>query len=178
MLKSEICILQKYTVEVSVFFDIIENMIDHNGANAKSTIRIQTAQCHYVQTSLVLWCINAAAYSTHNNVIVISQFRQFARIQNVNVKPIVVNHRENNCVQLFQLLYIMWSYIAQFYRRSIWKMIRLFRELFVCKSEFLFYIQWTLRLCLKVHHFQCIFSLFTFFCMHQLNLIEKTLADG
>lgn len=40
--------LQKYAVEVAILSCIVQYMIDHNGANAKPSIRVQTAQGHNI----------------------------------------------------------------------------------------------------------------------------------
>lgn len=94
-------------------------MIDHDRSDAKTSIWIQTTECHYVESSLVFRCIDTATNGAHHNIIVVCQFRQFARVQHINVKSIIVDYRKNHCVQFLQLLYIVRCHIAQFYRSSV-----------------------------------------------------------
>lgn len=90
--------LQENTIEISVRLDEIQNVIDHNGTDAQSTVRRQAAQRHYVQSPLVLGCVDATANGTDHNVIVVGQFGQFAGLQNVNVEFVIVRNGEDDRV--------------------------------------------------------------------------------
>lgn len=110
--------LQEYAIEISILFDIVKYVIDHNRANAEPAIWIQTAQCHDVQTPLVLRCIDATANGAHNDIIVVCKLGQFTCVQNIDVEFVVVGDRKYHCVQFLQLFYVVWSNITQFYARS------------------------------------------------------------
>ena len=40
--------LQEYAIEISIFLNIVQNMLHHYTPNTKPTIRVQTAQRHNV----------------------------------------------------------------------------------------------------------------------------------
>jgi hypothetical protein len=71
--------LQENVVKVCVGFDILEDVIQHNGSDSESPVRIQTAQSHYVQSPLVCNAIDSAANRTYDDVIVISELCKFSR---------------------------------------------------------------------------------------------------
>lgn len=110
--------LQEYAIEISILSDIVKYVIDHDRADAEPTIWVQAAQCHDVQTPLVLRCIDATAHGTDHNIIVVRKLGQFSGIQNVDVEFVVVGDGEYHCVQFLQLFYVVWRNVTQFYARS------------------------------------------------------------
>lgn len=106
--------LQEYAIEIAVVLDKVENVIDHNRADAESPVRQQAAQRHDVQSPLVLRGVDAAAHRTDHNVIVVGQFGQLAGVQHIDVEAVVVGDWEHDRVQLFQLFDIVRCDIAQF----------------------------------------------------------------
>lgn len=96
-------------------------MVDHDRADAQTAIRRQAAQCHDVQSALVLGRLQTAADGADNDVIVISQLGQFAGFEHVDVELVVVRNGKDDRVERLQLLDVVLRHVAEFDAGPNWQ---------------------------------------------------------
>lgn len=72
--------LQEYVIEASIGFDVLENVIEHHCSNPQASVRIEAAEGHNVEASLIRNGINPTANSTNDDIIVIGEFRELSRL--------------------------------------------------------------------------------------------------
>lgn len=57
--------------EIAILLYKVENVVEHECADAQSTVRIQASEGHDVKTSSFLRGVNSTANSTNNYIIVV-----------------------------------------------------------------------------------------------------------
>lgn len=66
--------LQKNIIEISIVFNIVKYVIQHNSTDAQFSIGLKTAKRHDVKSSLMSENINSATHSAHYDIIIVRQF--------------------------------------------------------------------------------------------------------
>lgn len=109
---------QEYVVHISILLDNLQDMLQHDGANAESSVRAETAQRHNVESPsrshvTVNRLIDATTNCAHNDIIIVRELAEIARIQHIQIEFVVVCYREHYRVDLLQLLEIVVSTVTQ-----------------------------------------------------------------
>jgi hypothetical protein len=82
--------LQEYVVKVAVALDVLKNMLQHHSADSESSIWIQAAERHDVETSLVGDVIDSTTNRADHDIVIVSKLGQLSGLEDVEVKPIIV----------------------------------------------------------------------------------------